>query len=60
MSRPLFRGVTDLGSQSCSNVGSYHQIARKPGKARGTSVRNRKATGSYDEVTPTLVYMAFA
>jgi len=36
------------------------QIARNPGKARSTSAWNRKATGSYDRVAPTLVCMAFA
>jgi len=29
-------------------------------QARSTSAWNRKATKSYDRVTPTLVYMAFA
>jgi len=29
-------------------------------RARSTSTWNRKATGSYDGVTPTLVYMDFA
>ena len=60
MSRPLFRGVAAPDSRSCSNVGLHHQIARKPGKPLSTSAWNRKVTGPYDGVTPTLVYMAFA
>jgi len=60
MSRPLFRGVAAPDSRSYNNVGSHRQIARKPGKARSTSAWKRKATGSYDGVIPTLVYLAFA
>jgi len=60
MNQPLFVGVEAPGSLSCSNVGSHHKIARNPSKACSTFAWNRKATGSYDGVTSTLVYMAFA
>jgi len=45
---------------SYDKLDSHRQIARNPGNACSTSAWNRKATGSYDGVTPTLVYMAFA
>jgi len=59
MSLPLFRGVAAPDSWSCSNVGLHRQIARNPSKASSTSAGNRKATGSYDGLPPTLVHMAF-
>ena len=51
-----FNGVVTAWGSPVLQVSGHNATEQ----ARGDSAWNRKAMGSYDGVTPTLVYMAFA